>query len=235
MSYLDLLGWDPITPEFKKKFLETPRKVVIFPHTTYFDFILMALYASSEWEIYKSGVYTIVKPQLLEGPFGSFFEALNCIPATRLEEQGAGFIQRTITRFKDKATFTLLIAPTGSTRRSPWRSGYFYLAQQLQCPIQVIGLDYHRHCIMAFDPVFPTELSITQEVLQQQMAQIPPLYPENSILSSPQVVTSLCNFTLFNLGIVIVIGIGIILLMQLILPPSFIIFLVLFLAGLLFL
>lgn len=186
-----LFDWQAISDDFEKEFLLQPRKVVIFPHTTKWDFPILAAYALTKWSIYESRVYLVMKPQLANGPFAWFFRLFNCLAATRREEPGGGFIPRTVEQFKDQPTFTILMAPEGTVARNEWRTGYFHLAKNLNCPIQVIGLDYHQRCITMKIATLPITLETTEKQLKEDMATIPTLYPENSIVPSPLVKTSL--------------------------------------------
>ena len=186
-----LFDWQPITDEFVEEFLRHPRKIVIFPHSTYWDFPIFATYGMTKWLDYETKVYAVMKPQLVDGIFGCFFRSFNCIAATRRDQTGGGFIERTGLQFANDSSFTILIAPEGTTKRVEWRTGYFYLAQQLNCPIQVMGLDYHRRCAVIKDIVMPTDLLTTEKHLKEIVATIPTLNPENSVVPSPQVKTSL--------------------------------------------
>lgn len=186
-----LFDWQPITDDFEQEFLNQPRKVIIFPHTTKWDFPILAAYALTRWSIYRSRVYLVMKPQLANGPFARFFKLFNCLAATRREEPGGGFIARTVDQFKDEPTFSIIMAPEGTVARNEWRTGYFNLAKSLNCPIQVMGLDYHQRCVVMKIPVLPIILESTERQLKEVMATIPTLYPENSVVPSPRVATSL--------------------------------------------
>ena len=200
-SILWLVGWAPLTPSFKDTFFATPRRIIIFPHTTLWDFIILALYALSEWAEYESNVYIIVKPQLFEGAKKYFFLLFNCIPATKREEHGNGFIDKTINLFSEKDNYSILISPEGTVIKSDWKSGYFYLAKGLNCPIQVIGLDYHLHTPVIINPlVIPSNYQQAEKQLKEQMSTFTPLYRKNSILKHPNIEASLFSF--HNLPIV---------------------------------
>lgn len=186
-----LFEWQPISDEFVDAFLRYPRKIVIFPHSTYWDFPLLAAYGMTKWQVYHGGVYAVMKPQLVNGYCGRFFKAFNCIAATPKHHSGGGFVEQTGLRFEHEPTFTILIAPDGTTKRAEWRSGYFYLAQRLNCPIQVMGIDYHNRCAVIKEMVIPTSLEETEQRLKEIMATIPTLHPEQSIVPSPRVKTSL--------------------------------------------
>lgn len=194
-NLLWLGGWSPLTPIFKETFFSIQRRVIIFPHTTLWDFIILALYALCEWPEYESAIYIIVKPQLFEGAKKHFFWFFNCIPATKREDRGQGFIDKTINLFTEKDNYSILISPEGTVIKNEWKSGYFYLAKGLNCPIQVIGLDYNIHTPIMITPlVIPSDHRRAEKQLKEQMSTISPLYRKNSILNHPNLETSLFSF-----------------------------------------
>ncbi len=187
-------GWEKITPEFRARFLRYPKKIVIFPHTTYWDFVILVLYGLVDWPEYHRKVYVVVKPQLLTGWKGRIFSYFNCIPATMREEEGKGFVSRTAARFVDQPEASIFIAPDGTIERSEWKTGFYHLAKLIDCPIQVVGLDYHLHCPIIYEPVAIGELEPTKALLVEQMSGITPLYPENSVVPHLRRPTSLFSY-----------------------------------------
>lgn len=175
-SLLFLLGWHRLDTE--KVF--TKRRVIhVFSHTTYWDFFFMVLYAGA-YQQYFTNIYTIMKPQ----PFrlwGWFLHRINCIPATRAEDKSDGFVMKTAKFLSDKEHFMILISPEGKCDASAWRSGYYYLAQELQCGIQVVGFDFHLKTYVSYP--MHSNLGLKEElepILMEEMSGITPLYPEKS-------------------------------------------------------
>jgi 1-acyl-sn-glycerol-3-phosphate acyltransferase len=206
-----IFGWKPLTRKYIKAFKQHPKKVVIFPHTTYWDFPILAIYSLTIWsEYHDGGVHVVMKPQLVNGPFGKFFRAFNCLAATPKHETGAGFVSKTTEKMARLPRFTIFISPDGTTRRSEWKTGYFYLAKELGCVIQVVGLDYHNHCPVIKPAVVPGDLEATQKILKEQIATIPTLNPEQSVVPSPNVETSLYPKDHLHITLPPLISIGII-------------------------
>lgn len=190
------LGWHQLDDAFLSKFLnEKRRKVVIYPHTSYWDFTLFAIYALSRWSRYRhANIYAIMASKFMQGKSRCFFEKFNCIPVA-----SGGFVQAIVNKFQKEEEFHLFIAPDGTTQRQEWRSGYFYLAQKLECPIQVVALDYHLHQPVIKEAVWPSSLQKTQSELKEISSTVPSLHPKNSVLCLPHVKTSVFankkNFT----------------------------------------
>lgn len=207
-SLLSFFGWQPISKEFKDTFRATTQRVVIFPHTTYWDFPIMLIYALTSWSDYNS-VYVVMKPQLASGPLGWFFRWLHCIPSTRREDSGKGFVKEVVDRLSRLSNYTLVIAPEGTVDRKEWRSGYFHLAKELGCPIQVMGLDYNHHCLVTKDPlVIVDNYEATEQQLKRLIATIPMLHPERSVTDAPNCRTSLYNNPQFDYFLLVLNGIA---------------------------
>lgn len=158
------------------------RAVIIYPHTTYWDFVFMFLARIVHPEL-DSNLYFVIN----EGIYSKFPRMLGlvgCIPATAKQRQDGGFIQSMIDRFKDQRKFKIFISPEGSLKKCAWRSGYYYLAKGLQCPIAVVGFNYatHRlHYVGGF--LNEEEYHIVETHLQSLFQRLVPLYPDESFVS----------------------------------------------------
>lgn len=179
-----IFGWEPLPKEFKETFLATKKKIVIYPHTTYFDFPILAIYGLTHWNDYNKNIYVVMKPQLAAGWCKDFFSRFNCIPAPPKGEKGNGFVEKTVAMFRDKEEYSIVISPEGTTSKQEWRSGYYYLAKELNCPIMVIGANYCYHVpVISKDLVYPEDdLPVVQGTLKTIMGNIPTLHPECSVV-----------------------------------------------------
>ena len=132
---LFILGWHPLNTKevFRKR-----RVIMVFSHTSRWDFVFMLLY-SGAYLRHLSNVFTIMKPQ----PFvrcGWLLRWIGCIPATRAEISDLGFVDSTATFLSSKDHFILLISPQGRCIPCPWKSGYYYLAKELRCAFKWLDL-----------------------------------------------------------------------------------------------
>jgi len=108
---------------------------------------------------------------------------LGVLPATSADKYGQGFVNKTADFLKSLDSFYLLISPEGSLDKNPWRSGYYALAKSLECPIVVAGADYERKYVYLGNPHPCTKDTLRKEIepiLQEEMKEIVPLYPECS-------------------------------------------------------
>jgi hypothetical protein len=172
------LGWNTYPDGYFSSRMPGPRTVLLFSHSSYWDFFLFLLYKLAYPELPR--LFAIMKPQ----PFryaGSFLRYLGFIPATPLEERSRGFVSSTIEYLDNFPSFHLLISPKGTIVSAPWRTGYYYLAKGLDADIQVVGLDYHKKGVVIFPPQPLEDLPASNRVLMKDMATICPLYPQQEL------------------------------------------------------
>ena len=182
-SILFVLGWHRLDPS---KVFQKSRVIMVFSHTTPWDFLFMLLYSGANIQ-YISNVYTVMKLQPFQY-WGWFLRWINCIPATRAEDTADGFISRTAKILKGKESFILLISPQGQCKSVPWRSGYYYLAQELKCNVQVVGFDYNLKTFVAFpEHSYSHSRDELEPILMDEMSHITPLYPDKSYVQIKQI------------------------------------------------
>jgi len=217
-SLILVLGWKPMGKEILKAAKNIDRAVCIFPHTSYFDFVVMSLYRLA-YPVVFADLWVVMKPQLFTSKLSPILRKLRFIKATKLEKsekkypmeaktvaikENKGFIASTADMMKSHKRYHIMISPEGRLLKSRWRSGYFWLAKNLECPIISIGICYYRRKMVMFEPIEPIDLSEPlkssssktvdqeqtnnaeetknkiQEILQKQFSDIIPLYPSQS-------------------------------------------------------
>lgn len=185
-SILHLIGWkhpDQVTKNILKN---QDKAIVIYPHTSNWDFIITLLYRFSSPEV-LSDMTLVVKPQLFKYPLINKYvwEPLNLLPASSLENPGLGFINSTYDSLKSKFRYKLFISPKGKRDKSHWRSGYYWLAKKLEVDIILVGLDYTKKTYVVYPPYKLDDYkNITQFeiLLKHKMSSIIPLYPECELM-----------------------------------------------------
>lgn len=179
---LFICGWELPNRETINFLKQYDRLVFLFPHTSYWDFWLAICYFLATSDIPTDDIVTVMKPQPFNTWYGFFPRLLGFIPATKLEDKGSGFVDTTVARLKNQNRSYVFISPEGKMNRSPWRSGYYYLARGLECNCLVIGLDYSTRTIHFGQLRNSLEYEYTtfESILQHDIAQIVPLHPECS-------------------------------------------------------
>jgi 1-acyl-sn-glycerol-3-phosphate acyltransferase len=181
---LSWFGWNlPSDHDFVRFSGENSKRlVIVISHTSYWDFFLLLLYRQVDPRI-QENLYLVMKPQPFE-TWGWFLEPLGCLPATRGEDSNQGFVKKTTTKFQDK-DFRLIISPEGKMEASPWKSGYYHLSRETKSSIMVAGLDYERKSfylgpVHSWEETRSLSKSELEKVLQKEMGEIVPLYPDLS-------------------------------------------------------
>ncbi len=165
---LYVIGWN-INYDLKYKIESSADKaVLIYPHSSYLDYFFFCLYYYA-YEL--DNFYVIVTERFVPFEFmcrylipapdfavrnymekgysrlGSIFYAwIDRIKG--VESNSAytrvNFVKDICDKMKNKKNYYILISPTGSVSKKSWRSGYYYIAKELEIPIAVVGIDYKK-------------------------------------------------------------------------------------------
>ena len=182
---LYLTGWKFIDKDQMDRIYNIGNKSIwTFSHTSTWDAIVLLLYKYAYPE-YGKRLKFAVKPQVydvLPKWTHSILDNIGFIKATAYENKNGGFVKFVVERLQKEREFSFLISPKGMRDNSPWRSGYYVIAKELNCELVACGLDYEKKKIIVFDPI--TIENRTKEeidrVLQEKLEDIVPLNPECS-------------------------------------------------------
>lgn len=172
-----LMGWHPLDPVVAAQLRASPRRILVFSHTSYWDFYIFTLYLLGYHHVIPS-VRTLVKPQ----PFayaGALLRWIGAIPATHPDDRNGGGVDRVVGELRSQPVNVFMISPKGTILRHEWRSGYYHIAQKLGAPISVIGLDYELHCVRMSEEMAPTESEeAVRAFCYAALSKIVPIHPE---------------------------------------------------------
>lgn len=113
--------------------------VVVYPHTSNWDFILGILFRFAV----RMPIRWAAKDTLFRPPAGAFFRALGGIPVNRRER--TGFVEQMVQACAHHDTFYLAITPEGTRSAvSCLKSGFYRLALQADIPLLIGCIDYAR-------------------------------------------------------------------------------------------
>ena len=132
---LRLVGWkfEGEKPAVKKCV------VLAFPHTSNWDgLLLVALTKSIGLEM-----SWMIKDDWFKGPMATVLRGIETIPVDR---KGAhNLVEQMVAEFAKHDSFTLVIPPEGTRRRSEtWRSGFYHIARGANVAVVPGYLDYGR-------------------------------------------------------------------------------------------
>jgi 1-acyl-sn-glycerol-3-phosphate acyltransferase len=175
------MGWSPFADKYIQRIQKYPRTVVVFSHSSRFDFLFLLLFrAAHPYALYH--LRALVKPQLFKYA-GWFLNLVGCIPSTRIEDREGGAVNRIVRELRSSPQSIFAISPKGTTNRNEWRSGYYHIAQQLKAPLIACGSDYETkqaYFSKSIDYNLPEEE--VRQKLQSKLSKVVPLYPECEIM-----------------------------------------------------
>lgn len=178
-SILLILGWR-VNPSADFDYIRNKKIIILFPHTTKFDFVLTILFYFANFRS-ELDPYVIVKPQIIEK--FSFLEKFNFVSATRREDSNRSFIKTMTNHFKDKNEFSIFMSPKGTVAKAEWKTGFYWLATQIDANFVVMGLDYLSHNIKMY-PLIPRtnltgELKSMQQIKEEALVCMNEVHPMN--------------------------------------------------------
>jgi hypothetical protein len=160
------------------------KSIWTFAHTTNWDALVFLLYKFAYPE-YGKRLRMVVKPQVYDSIpkwTHSILDNIGFIKATAYENKNGGFVRSVVDRLQQEKEFSFLISPKGKRDNSAWRSGYYAIANELNCELVACGLDYERKTIVVFDPITISGRSREEidQILQKKLEEIVPLNIECS-------------------------------------------------------
>ena len=180
-NILELLGWDTEMCMTDKEIEKIKPCVACLSHTSKWELFIFSLYKFHYK--FKRGVL-VMAPQY-HAMLGKFAQYIDCIPSTRLEDTGQGFVKNTAKFMRDNADKYdwIIIAPEGSLKAKEWRSGYYWLAKELGWDIRVTGLDFEKLNTWISKPISSKHnIKKVEKFLKKQMSNIVPLNIEGQIV-----------------------------------------------------
>jgi len=135
---LRMMGW-----KFSLK-AEIPDKCVICvaPHTSNWDFIIGMIFYKS---LGKKPNFLIKKTWFFF-PLNYIFKAVGGFPVDRKKK--TSLTEQMRAEFDKRAQFQLSITPEGTRKKNnKWKTGFYYIAQEVQVPITLAYLDYSKKTI----------------------------------------------------------------------------------------
>ena len=164
---LYLLGWKLINDV--DVLLSYKRAVVIYPHSTYFDFFLSLIYFFAHPELFEKTV-TLMKPSIFNY-FGFILRKLNVIPANSVNE--------IVEQLKQKQEFLFLISPKGTRSKKDWRKGYYHIAKLTGSVLLVSGADFSSKSVKIFSAISSEESEeVVRNKLQTDLSKMTAMFPE---------------------------------------------------------
>jgi 1-acyl-sn-glycerol-3-phosphate acyltransferase len=115
------------------------------PHTSNWDFV----YAIMVFVALDIPVRFTIKKEWMRFPFGGFMRSLGAIPIDRSPlkpgDPPRGTTEAMAALFKEHKNLVVLVTPEATrSKRSEWKTGFYYVAVQAGVPIGLGYLDYEK-------------------------------------------------------------------------------------------
>jgi 1-acyl-sn-glycerol-3-phosphate acyltransferase len=132
---LKMFGWRVVsTPPPAPKGV-----VIIYPHTSNWDFILGVLARS----VLGLRMHWVGKHSLFSWPFETIMRALGGVPVDR--RSAHGLVEQLQKEFERYEQFFLTITPEATRSRTDhWKSGFYHIARALDVPLGMACIDYGK-------------------------------------------------------------------------------------------
>lgn len=173
-----LFGWKEPTN------LPTEPCVFVMAHTSYWDVVVHFLFRIST---YGENTYTIANQNFSKWYYRPLALMLNYIFAPPVETKNNNSVKEIVKIIGTKSTSShahkiLALSPKGTCSKKEWRSGYYYIAKELNYNIYPLCIDYTNREFVLGSPVNPNAMSLNEctIILQKQLGQHRGLYLENS-------------------------------------------------------
>jgi hypothetical protein len=186
---LYFMGWKPFENSKQvSKIKKDKRLVLTISHTSTFDGVIFYLYKFAYPEVFENTV-VVVKPQIFDCLPKFLHPILNrmgLVRATPAEEKNGGFVRSIVETLKDKKEFMFIISPKGMIINSPWKSGYYHIAKELNCKIVACGVDYKTKTLNFSEELISLHDQTKEKLdllIQNKLGHIIPLHIKNSEFS----------------------------------------------------
>ncbi len=123
--------------------------LVVAPHTSNWDF-LVGLGARA---VLQFNPRYIGKKELFVWPIGWLFRKLGGYPVER--KVNTNLVQSLTEIFNKEEEFILTMTPEGTrSYNDQWKTGFYYLAKNVQIPMVPVGFDYKTKRVVVHEPIF---------------------------------------------------------------------------------
>lgn len=180
MSFvLNLMGWENLKDDDIRELRKYKRLVLVFPHTTRYDFMLYFLYLLSNRHL-KDNCRVLVNPQSYDANKW-IMDYVGALRSVRIEDKDKGITKAVIRELSKMKRFIFLISPKGTCKLGKWRTGFYHIAKELKCHILPAGFDYGKKKFI-FKKPFRIGKSSFEEVRDKTQAALKDMlqfYPAN--------------------------------------------------------
>ncbi len=144
---LYIFGWQTyIDTDILNRLRCSPRLVLVYPHTTRWDFLFMLLYMFQHPDITRR-VKFLINESLYNTPLIHYvFKYLGGIPAPSIHNRhSAGTTLDIAQKLDVYKSYIFVISPKGTCEKREWKSGYYYIGKESKSGFIAAGFNYATH------------------------------------------------------------------------------------------
>ena len=190
-AILEILGWNTNMIQIGENgnlIRDSPKGpkpfVACLSHTSKWELLFYALYKPLwEDEIRLKGVLAMA-PQYVDLMGKKLANNLSIIGATRLEDKGKGFVSSVVKMLKENDDYNMfVIAPEGTLRAKPWRTGFYHIAKEMGWDLRVVGFDFEDKSLYISNAISSDKsLEEVQTFLQKRVHRVAPFNIDGQIV-----------------------------------------------------
>lgn len=176
---LELMGWKNLQPDQTEYLAQYPKAVMIFPHTSYYEFFLYLFYIADS-ELLRRRCRVLISP-IHTKRFQWLLKHVGSVEATPREIRNGGAVDRICSQLEQLPEFLFVVSPKGSmARHHDWRKGFYAIARKLKCPVIPAGFDFEKKCFVIKPAFSVSRMSFRQACAhgKAQLKDIIPCHPE---------------------------------------------------------
>jgi hypothetical protein len=175
-----LFGWK----DLELNSIPKESSVFVIGHSSLWDIFVLMIYI---WTPGFKHVYTIVKPGLSAWYYKPLVYMCNLIFAPPLELRNNNSVEQISNLIEtlpndDTNKRFIVISPKGTILKKEWRTGYYYIAKQLNVRIYPVSFDFTHRRIEFGTPIDPSQVTCEEATvnLQKQLGKVRIIHMENA-------------------------------------------------------
>lgn len=177
---LSIFGWNDIDHDTYLTMEQHKKLVIVFPHTSYWDFFFYIGYFM-RYNLIQTRARVLINPKFMT-TWGWFVKMFGGMESTKREIHGGGRIEKIKKELSGMDEFMLMLSPKGSTLNHPWRTGYYNLAKELDCHLVTGGFNYETKEFVLKKPFKVDNMTLEEAEARckSEMRDITPINIKNS-------------------------------------------------------
>lgn len=174
-SFLAFLSGWTIPESHIQKLKSLKRSVIVYPHTSVWDFIISIILIKSQ--LSEKNVIIPMWHKNMGHPRSFRYKVLTSIGIIPVLDKSGG-LNRIVKILNQHKEFLFLISPEGTTQKTKkFRKGFWHIANQTNSTLTVVNLDFKTHTIVKGPTWDITYINTDIKFIEKCFAVHTPCYP----------------------------------------------------------